>query len=522
MRTNSLLELSSWKKDHELTMLLSLLKKDAAPWQRTFAEIHLHKLDWTRLLRLAEHHRVVPLIYLQLKKSNHPAIPASLLGSLQAQYQRNTLRMLHLQAEAARLTRLLIDHGLRVFILKGPALAQQLYGDVSLRTSKDIDLLIAPDDMDEAEHWIREAGYESKSGETRVLGSWKWKDHHTSFLHPQKRMEVELHWRLHPDAGGEPSFDELWDRRQFSEPAGASRRASADSMAAMAASTYTLGGEHQFLYLSAHGARHGWFRLRWLVDIDRLAVCAVDWEALLLMLRRHGGLPAGGQAWKLAAALLGTPIPEPMRPISETRQAHRLALSALAFMQASVPAPHPVASGTGANGTAASELSQSIALTQPVETAPSDGGVSVGGAAAGDAFGEAALHAVSDATGIAREVGSVTGDTVNTLNTAVSSLTMPVASATVASSSAVAGATAATVTSSPAVAVATATAVTPQPISRAYLLSLKEPRHRLLYLISRLFPSTGDPILLPLPRKLHFLYIPLRPFLWLKRRFSKH
>ncbi|EHS57995.1 hypothetical protein WG8_1254, partial [Paenibacillus sp. Aloe-11] len=141
---------------------------------------------------------------------------------------------------------------------------------------------------------------------------------------------------------------------------------------------------------------------------------------------------------------------------------------------------------------------------------------------AGDAFGEAALHAVSDATGIAREVGSVTGDTVNTLNTAVSSLTMPVASATVASSSAVAGATAATVTSSPAVAVATATAVTPQPISRAYLLSLREPRHRLLYLISRLFPSTGDPILLPLPRKLHFLYIPLRPFLWLKRRFSKH
>ncbi|WP_068498678.1 nucleotidyltransferase domain-containing protein [Paenibacillus kribbensis] len=509
MPTKSLLELARWKKDHELTILLSLLKKEVAPSQRTFADIHLHKLDWARLLRLADHHRVVPLIYLQLKKSNDPAIPGPLLESLQVQYHRNTLRMLLLQAEAARLTRLLMDHGIRVFILKGPALAQQLYGDVSLRTSKDIDLLIAPDDMDEAEHWIREAGYESKSGETRVLGSWKWKDHHTSFLHPQKRVEVELHWRLHPDAGGEPSFDELWDRRQFSESAGASRggqSASADSTAAMAASTYTLGGEHQFLYLSAHGARHGWFRLRWLVDIDRLTACDVDWEALLLLLRRYGGLPVGGQAWKLAAALLGTPIPEPMRPISETRQAHRLALSALAFMQASVPAPHPVASGPGANGTAASELSQSIALTQPVETAPSDGGASVGGAAAGDAFGEAALHDVSDATGIAREVGSVTGDTVSTLNTAVSSLTMPVASATAASS--------------PAVAVATA--VTPQPISRAYLLSLKEPRHRLLYLISRLFPSTGDPILLPLPRKLHFLYIPLRPFLWLKRRFSKH
>ncbi|WP_197029837.1 nucleotidyltransferase domain-containing protein, partial [Paenibacillus sp. 1-18] len=195
MFTKSLLELAHWKDDQELTLLLSLLQKDAAPWQQIFAAAHQHKLDWARLLRLADHHRVVPLVYLQLKKSNDPVIPLQLLASLQAQYHRNTLRMLHLQAEAGRLTKLLMAHGIRVLMLKGPALAQQLYGDVSLRTSKDVDLLIAPNDMDEAEHWIREAGYESKSGEARVLGSWKWKDHHTSFLHVQKRVEVELHWR---------------------------------------------------------------------------------------------------------------------------------------------------------------------------------------------------------------------------------------------------------------------------------------------------------------------------------------
>ncbi|WP_226001625.1 nucleotidyltransferase family protein [Paenibacillus sp. BJ-4] len=508
MPTKSLLELAHWKEDQELTLLLSLLQKDAAPWQQTFIAAHIYELDWARLLRLADHHRVVPLIYLELKKLNHPVIPSQLLGSLQAQYHRNTLRMLHLQAEAVRLTKLLMAHGIRVLILKGPALAQQLYGDVSLRTSKDVDLLIAPNDMDEAEHWIREAGYESKSGEARVLGSWKWKDHHTSFLHLQKRVEVELHWRLHPDASGEPSFDELWNRRQFSEPAGASRRVqstSADNMTAMATSTYTLGCEDQFMYLSAHGARHGWFRLRWLIDIDRLAVRAVDWEALLLLLRRYGGLPAGGQAWTLAAALLGTPIPEPMRPISATRQAHRLALSALAFMQASVPAPYPVASGPDTNGTAASELLHSIALTQPMEDTPTGGLASVGAAVAGGASGEATLHAVCHATSIEKDASNVTG---NTVNTAVSSLTGSMGATTIASSSGVAE--------------ATATAVSSQSISRAYLLSLKEPRHRLLYLISRLFPSTGDPVMLPLPRKLHFLYIPLRPFLWLKRRFSKH
>ncbi|MGQ3477920.1 nucleotidyltransferase domain-containing protein [Paenibacillus sp. TY11] len=506
MPTKSVLELANWNEDQELTLLLSLLRKDVTLSQDTFAATQLHEMDWARLLRLTEHHRVVPTVYLQLKTLNHPFIPAELLRNLQAQYHRNTLRMLHLQAEAGRLTRLLVAHGIRVLMLKGPALAQQLYGDVSMRTSKDIDLLIAPDDMDEAEHWMKEAGYRSKSGEVRVLGSWKWKDHHASFLHPQKRVEIELHWRLHPDGGGEPSFDELWNCRQMGKAAGASRMvplASADNRTAMTSCMYTLGSEHQFLYLSAHGARHGWFRLRWLVDIDRLAVRDVNWEALLPLLRRYGGLPAGGQAWALAAALLGTPIPEPMRPVSATRQARRLAMSALAFMQASVPAPYPVANGAGTGRLAPSELLQSIALTEQAETAPSGGGASVSGAS-----GEAALYAASDAAGSAKDVSNVTEDTVNTVNTAVSSLTRAVSAATVASSPAGAG--------------ATTTAVTSQQVSRTYLLSLKEPRHRLWYLISRLFPSTGDSAVFPLPRQLHFLYIPLRPFLWLKRRFSKH
>ncbi|MFK4437019.1 hypothetical protein ABIA61_002365 [Paenibacillus sp. RC21] len=398
MSTHTVLKPDRWNEDQELTLLLFLLRKDATSRLDAVHAAYLYGFDWTRLLRLAEHHRVVPAVYLQLKRINHPAIPAELLRNLQAQYHRNTLRMLHLQAEAGRVTRLLMNHGIRVLMLKGPALAQQLYGDVSLRTSKDVDLLIAPDDMDQAEHWMREAGYVSKSGEARVLGSWKWKDHHASFLHPHKRVEIELHWRLQPDAGGEPSFDELWDHRQMSE-----------ATATGAPCMYTLGSEHQFLYLSAHGARHGWFRLRWLVDIDRLAVRAVDWEALLPMLRRYGGVPVGGQAWALAAALLGTSVPEPLRQVAATRQAHRLALSALDFIQASVPAEYPVA--------------------------------------------EPATH---------------------------------------------------------------------QPTSRSYLLSLKGPSHRLMYLISRLLPSTGDPAVLPLPRQLHFLYIPLRPFLWLKRRFSKH
>lgn len=119
MPTKSVLELANWNEDQELTLLLSLLGKDVIHWQDTTAATQLREMDWVRFLRLTEHHRVVPTVYLQLKTLNHPFIPAELLRNLQAQYHRNTLRMLHLQAEAERLTRLLIAHGIRVLMLKG-------------------------------------------------------------------------------------------------------------------------------------------------------------------------------------------------------------------------------------------------------------------------------------------------------------------------------------------------------------------------------------------------------------------
>ena len=43
---------------------------------------------------------------------------------------------------------------------------------------------------------------------------------------------------------------------------------------------YFLGREDLFLFLVSHGARHGWSRLRWLTDIDRLLKQELNWEFL--------------------------------------------------------------------------------------------------------------------------------------------------------------------------------------------------------------------------------------------------
>src|SRR5215207_10675101 len=50
--------------------------------------------------------------------------------------------------------------GLRPILLKGPAIARWLYDASEVRGSRDIDLLIGPDDFQKAESVLRREGFE--------------------------------------------------------------------------------------------------------------------------------------------------------------------------------------------------------------------------------------------------------------------------------------------------------------------------------------------------------------------------
>jgi hypothetical protein len=60
-------------------------------------------------------------------------------------------------------------------------------------------------------------------------------------------------------------------------------------------------------------------------------------------------------------------------------------------------------------------------------------------------------------------------------------------------------------------------------IFRNYLFTLRSTGQRFLYLLSLLYPSPQDFLLLPLPKSLHFFYFLLRPGLlvWRKARGAK-
>src|SRR5699024_1056611 len=69
---------------------------------------------------------------------------------------------------------------------------------------------------------------------------------------------------------------------------------------------YTMKKEYLFVYLIAHGARHGWSRLRWLHDIDHLQEQSLDWALIRQLCHRFEAAHLAGQALILSEQYLLT------------------------------------------------------------------------------------------------------------------------------------------------------------------------------------------------------------------------
>lgn len=302
----------------ELRLLLSILVMDHGAKITFDIQELLHKTDWDKFIELARHHRVFPTLNLKLQKMKSTDIPTFVTQMFHRDYYRNTLQMLALSGEMEQLAKMFSENGIRSLFLKGPVIAADLYGDVSLRTSCDLDFLIPIKDLERAEALLVSLGYVKDDYIESVLNDWKWRHHHTAFVHPGKAIKVEVHWRLNPAPAKEPKFDDLWERRRQSS--------------LISRPIYYLGREDLFMFLVSHGARHGWSRLRWLLDIKQLVNQKVDWPKLIRLLRKHQFAHIGGQALLLVARLMATPLREEMKPLITDRKAEWSAEDAMYYV----------------------------------------------------------------------------------------------------------------------------------------------------------------------------------------------
>lgn len=306
------LDLSDISK--ELSFLLYILRNNTQ--DEILIKQYASDIDWTLFMKLAMHHRVYPLVYLRLKGVKASLIPSEVMASLQQHYHNNVMRMLHLSREMSQICEALKDHGVRTLLLKGPILATQLYGDLAHRTSKDLDILVCVDDVEKAEQILVQLGYELQ--DERILENWKKTSHHFSYVHKKHSAQIEVHWRLNPHYDKSFSFDRLWECRN-------------DVMLSHQVYHY-LGNEDLLCYLTDHGARHGWFRLRWLTDIARL-LPMINNDDMRAHFERYGGQQYAGQAFILMSRLFAVDIPAELTAVTNNPKAHRLAESALYYIK---------------------------------------------------------------------------------------------------------------------------------------------------------------------------------------------
>jgi hypothetical protein len=318
----------------ELTLLLSLMKMENGESILLNNKDWLNDIDWDQFLQLARHHRIYPVLYRKLKAMDQTWIPQHVAQTLRRDYQVNTFQMLHLSAEMEYLCMQFSESNIRSLVLKGPVLAADLYGDISLRTSGDLDILVSIHDLDRVEELLIRIGYAKDEYIQTVLNDWKWRHHHITFFHFQKGTKIEIHWRLGPGPGKEPGYSELWERKRKSTITNNP--------------VYYLGKEDLFLFLVSHGARHGWSRLRWLADIDQISRQNLNYTNLHQLLKRYQLLHIGAQALILASKLLDTPLTAEMKSISTEKRGARLAHDALFYIRQVVnlhtdPVPEDVA-----------------------------------------------------------------------------------------------------------------------------------------------------------------------------------
>ena len=253
--------------------LLLLTACSEIPRQEKIDRIRLQSrqpIRWKLLFDLAERHGVQPLLHralVDVQDGVDDAVPPAEMAQLRQSNQNNLHKALLLSRELIRI----VDHvsSLRIEVMpyKGLALAEAIYGDIALRQSGDIDLLIHPQDLPHVRDAVRELGFTphltfSEVEENAYLNS----GYEYAFDGAAGPNLLEVQWAILP------RFYSI----DFDMPA-LFLRAVAVTVAGHVVKTPSP--EDLFLVLSAHAAKHVWGRLIWLCDIARLmSLSALNWS----------------------------------------------------------------------------------------------------------------------------------------------------------------------------------------------------------------------------------------------------
>lgn len=289
--------------EQRLVLLLCRARLDG-PARDEAGRLLARELSWPAILALVRGHGVLPLFARNLE-SLAPVpleVPRAIRRELADAQRLNAARAALMARGLADVLGRLAAAGIPAIPLKGPALAESLHADATLRECSDLDLLVPIAEVPRAFDLLLSAGY--AHGEDGPVAR------HELAVLLETNMEhvfvgrtggltypLELHWDIAWRwRGDRRAVDDLW--------------ADARPATFHGARAYALSPEWQLIYLAVHAARHRWQALKWLVDIHELcATTAMDWARVDDTARRFGWRRLVAVTLTACDRLLGTRIP---------------------------------------------------------------------------------------------------------------------------------------------------------------------------------------------------------------------
>lgn len=261
------MHLKHWDLSPELKLLLDLVlrKNPQIP----------EALDWAHFEAALRQHRLQPLLIRGLRGMDAAAVERiPVLNRCRGQQNRFARESFQRLQALAEVSEDLDRAGIRMISMKGPLLAMELYGDPSLRTSRDLDVMVPEADLERSGEILTGLGYEPEENpfhktplRRKFYGIVDLEKH---MICQKGDICLELHWKS--NAQTEDSFDDQWMRRE--------------EQMILGKRIAVLGTDDRYPALIVHAAEHGFHRLRWLLDLYELQKKPTfSWERVYRQMR---------------------------------------------------------------------------------------------------------------------------------------------------------------------------------------------------------------------------------------------
>ena len=282
---------------HEQEIVICSVRNDHDQDDR-IVQILGERVDWHEINHFALIHGVLPLLYSRLKEIDCSYVPLAEMEQMKKSYVINAQRNLRLTRMMIRIADLFSQQGIGFIPIKGPILAQMLYGDTSLRQFSDLDIFIDEKDFYLCDKILSAVGFSPKLQISKKEQSWLIRTD-TEYQYTFQGDLLELHWAIAERGVSYPlSKSEFWQDFQPVEFHGKQ--------------LLSFSPESLLLLLCIHGTKHMWEKLAWICDLAYFtrAYPGFNWLKFVGQTANNGFSRVVGLSLQLAEKIGGAKIPE--------------------------------------------------------------------------------------------------------------------------------------------------------------------------------------------------------------------